>query len=286
MTESYAKAPSDFLALVDAGNLQELVSLLSRISGSDQFSPKVLQLEFVVDADAIIQTLIRKCQNPDFVSTFEELKASGVVVFHLPHWGITEIEGSALKQVADRRGIRLDRLRQEWRRLIPCFTVHDGYSFPHVQGWDASNKDWKDEPYASLQHDITAKAVLSSNTDDLIQLGADVLSPRVLKEILDYARAETACVTIKVGGVGICTVSANGIEAAIKSMPNLWVKTPNGWKWGALAIFSGVLAYPPTRRKLFSSVKKVGAVGWKLSSALLMEYAENQKVVETFKETQ
>ena len=285
MTKSNQEPSFDFSEFVDASHLQDLVGLLARISGSNQLSPKILQMEFVVDADAIIQTIIRKCQNPNFVSTFEELKASGVVVFHLPHWGVTEIENSALEQVAEKRGLQLDTLRQEWRRISQCFTIHEGYSYPHIHSWDAARKDWKDEPYASLQQDITAKAVLTSNIDDLVGLGADVLSPNVLREVLEYARAETACVTIKVGGVSLCAISAHGVESAVKSAPALWAKTPGGLKWGALGLVAAALIYPPTRKKALTYAKMGGAKALEFSSFLADIYIENYRTAENFKKT-
>lgn len=283
MNSAHPKFGLEFAELIDASNLRELAALLARITGNDRLSPKILQIEFVIDADAIVQTLMRKCQNPDFVSTFEELAASGVVIFHLPHWGVTEIENSALKQVSEKRGIQLDILRQEWRRLAHCFTVHEGYSYPHIRGWDITQKDWKDEPYATLQQNLAAKAVLSSNIDDMEKLGANVLPPSVLKEILDYARAETTCVTIKVGGVSVGAITAHGIESAVKSAPVLWAKTPNGLKWGALGIVAAALIYKPSREKIFKYASAGGSVALDFSSFLIKTYMESSQTAEKFK---
>jgi len=283
MIEQDQTSTSNFNGMVDASNLAGLVSLLNQVTGSDKFGPHLLQIEFVVDVDAVIQTLIRKCRNPNFVSSFEELKASGIVIFHLPHWGITEIEDSALRQVSEKRGIHLDVLLQQWKHLQHCFTIHEGYSFPHVKSWDVKHKDWKDEPYAALHQDIGTEAVLSSNTEDMLELGAEVLPPSVLKDIIEYARSETACVMIKVGSVSVASISFQGIEAAVESMPPLWAKTPVGLKWGILGIGVAALAYGPSRRKIFSCAKTGGAVALELCSLLLDEYYENQKAAETFK---
>lgn len=267
-----------------AVTLSILADLLNRYSGDNFRLADILEIRFVVDTCEITPTLIRKHDNPTFLSSFEELSQSGVCVFMIPHWAITELKDSAIAQIAKEHDLSEARLLEEWEKLKPCFEIHEGYSYPNKAGWFAEKLDWDDEPFSSLQKDQNATAILSWNKRDLEALGGTVMTAKVLGPIREYAQSETVCVTFKLGGMLTLHMTLEGLEALIPYLKNGVSKVPM-WAWYALlGCAAGAYIHKPTRERISGTASKAKDFAWPLMQLGMTTYLKEREAANSLRE--
>jgi len=233
--------PSDNLAhlrenIVKTPHLKEIVGL-------------PLQIWLVIDTNAVIADLLwlaGKRKNPTARTDLQELIDAGTVIAFAPDW-LREEVAEHLPSLAQKRSIAEDRLREEWQAYQKYLRFCP--SEPGGAAADRQVVDPYDLPFIDLYHEVGARAVVSKD-HHIAEMGAGTIRIEVMRQLRDYARAESVVVTIKLAGhAGTTVLSMSAVLTAqlAVALARRFVRLPL-WVQFALLVGAGMVALHPRSR--------------------------------------
>lgn len=243
-------------AYLDSEILASLRVFVGLCPSLAQVAGPIAQYKIVLDANIAVGDLLHKYKNPHIRQTaLEETVKSSAIELHAPSWLDREMTGSAIPQVARRKGIPEAALHTLWLEYREQIIWDDTLSVPETDG--SRPGDPKDVPYVALQRTIAAAAVLSRDKD-IEALGGKRVTLEFVFAVQSYARAASYAVGIRVGGVFVTWVSVSALGQIAKMIGAAIARLPPAAKIALVAGLIFVAVHPQSRERILESLKALG----------------------------
>jgi predicted nucleic acid-binding protein len=210
------------------------------------------QIVVIPDANRIIKDLIwlaDRRENSEARTRLQEVIDAETVIAIAPAYLKSEMERK-IPDVAGRAEVSEERLWEEWERYRPRIDFRE----PSLGAEDIGGEvqDPKDVPYVALQQEIGAP--IYSDDEDIGAMGGAVVRERAIKELQEYARADSVRLTVLFNSSVAGSIGIDAIRGAFSLLRQLYLGFRKLPPWVQITIGVGAL-YAVTRNEVQERVQ-------------------------------
>ena len=204
----------------------ELVSLRKIFSGDGLFSRfnNLVQVNLILDANAVLadlRWLVCKAKKPNARTNLMEAIDAETIIAYAPTYLHIEILKN-IPIIAKEEKVDDSLFLERWG------SYKEKISFVEMGGPEESSIDPKDVPYVKLHED-----------PHIYKMGAKVVSVNITAFALNYSRNAAIEYKIKVGALGVFTLSQGMIDEASKLLRSLDLSLQKIPMWAWLLLITG-----------------------------------------------